>query len=149
MRTKKMQQILLVTRRAVPLPYSKIKMKMLTKSRHNPYFSSSSSSPSTPFLYSILTKMPMIIPILFQWIHMLVEPPPAFISFELKNTFTKVGLVYDLQQDVPDGAYISFPLFMFGKPSATKYFKDADSFILLWTQLSRKSNIMRKCGLPC
>ena len=49
------------------------------------------------------------------------------------------GLVYDLEQDVPDGAYVSFPVFMFGKPFATKYFKDPDSVIPFWTQLSRKS----------
>ena len=49
------------------------------------------------------------------------------------------GLVYDLEQDVPDGAYVSFPVFMFGKPFATKYFKDPDSVIPFWTQLFRKS----------
>ena len=48
-------------------------------------------------------------------------------------------LVYDLEQDVPDGAYVSFPVFMFGKPFATKYFKNPDSVIPFWTQLSRKS----------
>ena len=49
------------------------------------------------------------------------------------------GHVYDLEQDVPDGAYVSFPVFMFGKPFATKYFKDPDSVIQFWTQLFRKS----------
>ena len=48
-------------------------------------------------------------------------------------------LVYDLEQDVPDGAYVSFAVFIIGKPFATKYFKDPDSVIPFWNQLSRKS----------
>ena len=47
--------------------------------------------------------------------------------------------VYDLEQDVPDGAYVSFPVFMFGKPFSSKYFNDPDSLTPLWTQLSKKS----------
>ena len=60
------------------------------------------------------------------------------------------GHVYDLEQDVADGAYVSFPVFMFGKPFATKYFKDPDSVTLFWTQLWQKvEKHMGKCGLPC
>ena len=51
--------------------------------------------------------------------------------------------VYDLEQDVPDGTYVSFPVFMFGKPFGTKYFKDPDSVIPFWTQLSRKLRTIR------
>ena len=49
------------------------------------------------------------------------------------------GLVYDLEHDVPDGAYVSFSVFMFGKQLSTKDVKNTDSVIPFGTQLSRKS----------